>query len=642
MRPRRALALITASLTVLIGAQSAHAAFFPAQAIDGPSADIQQFHELDLAPDGTGAAVYTKTVGGKSRVFATTLAGGVWTTPVQVDTPLTCDCTDPKVAVANGGRAAIVFRDAGNEQIVGVVRPSANQSFGSPSTVLDPPAGNVSQPRIDMNAAGVGYVAFIHFNGGGDARLVRLEGTQWTLNPTALDANPAADAGASSNGPNLSIAVGSDGQAVALFNEELGGSTLAHARRVSGATLGPAVQWNVPSFQGRDAVGGLSSGVMLDVAIADDGTAWAVGRQDFDDDPGAGEVQRARAIGRKLVGNAFGDAVAVDGVAFPFAAGAAGGIGGENPEIALGGNGLGLVGVNAQLVNDARAGRLSAGGGSATAVLNPNEPNKAGAPAIAASDDGTGVAAFGRAGVNDVVARRFDGSAFGASTILSNPGFGQAGGFGSGNHAATSELGDFAIGFLQGAAATTRIVIAEYDAPPTAPVGMTRERVTRDATPTLRWTAASDLWGGVQSYHVIVDGKQVGTTTGLSFTTPKLSSSAHSWSVQAVDRRGQATASATRKLPIDVRKPKAALRFKGVKRVGKKVKVIVIARDASGIKRITVKFGDRKQKVKTRRIKRKSTFAHRYKKAKRFTVRATVIDKAGNRRTVTRKLRIKP
>jgi hypothetical protein len=40
--------------------------------------------------------------------------------------------------------------------------------------------------------------------------------------------------------------------------------------------------------------------------------------------------------------------------------------------------------------------------------------------------------------------------------------------------------------------------------------------------------------------------------------------------------------------------------------------------------------------------KGKARFKHRYKKAKRFKVKVTVIDKAGNRKAIRRKLRINP
>jgi len=638
MRPRLALALITASLTALAGAQSVHAAFFPAQAIDGPSVDVVSFGGIDVAADGTGAVAYVKKTGGDNHVFAATLANGVWSAPQRVDVGSTEASHLPRVAVGNGGRVAIVYiqeKPGADLSLAAVVKPSSGAPFGAPTPLLDPAGGTgLDDPAVDMNPAGVAYAVVTDSTAVDQVVGFRLAGNAWAPLASSLNQDATKDAANQGNGPESAIAVDGAGNGVAFFNQvDGGGGRNGWVRRVNGVTPGAPIQWDVPTFQGAAKASGDIHAIMLDLDVAADGTAVAIGREDFVD----GAFNRPRAIARRLTGNTLGPALAADGLTFPLAVPD----GGEHPRVDLAANGNGLVSADRQLTNGATGGLISPSGISGLTNLNTAGTEDYQQPKPAYGDNGTGLVAAGRAVSSDVVARRWNGSAFEAQTVVSNPAFGTAT-WSFQKQTGASSAGDVAVGFVQGAAATTRIVVGGFDSPPTAPTGTTSEKLMRDATPTLSWTAASDLWGGVESYRLIVDGKQVGTATGLSFTTPKLASKTHSWSVQAVDRRGQATAGATRALRIDVRKPKASIRFKGVKRVGRKVKVIVTARDASGIKRITVKFGDRKQKSKTRRIKRKSTFAHRYKQAKRFTVRATVVDKAGNRKTVRKKLRIAP
>jgi hypothetical protein len=640
MRLRTALTLLTASLAAVLGAApTASAGFFPAQAIDGPSADILQFGGIDVAADGTGALVYVKKVGGQEHIFASTLSNGAWSAPQRVDAGAALPSGSPRVAAANGGRVAIVYvgNVGGDNVLSGVVKPSSGVGYGAPTPVLDPAGGATPllNPAIDMNVAGIAYAIVSDRTAVPQIVGARLAGGTWT--PIAsMNQDPTKNAADQGNGPESAIGVDGAGNGVVFFNQvDAGADRDGWLRRLTGTAIGPAIQWDVATFQGASKAAGDVNSIMLDLAVAVDGSAVAVGREDFFQ----GMSMRARAIGRRLTGNALGPAQAIDGLSFPLAQPD----GGENPEVALAPNGVGLTAANRQLTNAVTAGRVTPSGFSpATPLFSETAAQKGGPPSVAAAANGGGLVAFHRGGVNDIVARRYSGSAFEPLATISNPAFGAASGLSNDGAMAADAIGDTAVGFVQGAAATTRIVVGGFDAPPSAPVGRSTQKPRRDNTPTLRWRAGSDPWGGIKSYRVVVDGKQMGTTSGLALTTRKLSSKTHTWSVQAVDQRGQATSSATRKLRVDRRRPTVILRFKGQRLVGKKVKVIVRARDkgGAGIKRITVKFGDRRKKSKTRRIKRSNAFAHRYRKAKRFTVTATVIDRAGNRRTVKKKLRI--
>ena len=83
---RRRLAFIVTTIAVLaVPVGAAHAAFFKADAIDGPSADIRSVGDMDIARDGTGAVAYVKADGGVNHIFVSRLVGGAWQAPERVD-----------------------------------------------------------------------------------------------------------------------------------------------------------------------------------------------------------------------------------------------------------------------------------------------------------------------------------------------------------------------------------------------------------------------------------------------------------------------------------------------------------------------------------------------------------------------------
>src|SRR5690242_3496854 len=104
--PRKPLAL-AAALAFAVLVPSAHAAVVPGQVIDGPSSDIRNLGDLDLAPDGTGALVYVKQVGGKDNVFVSLFNGATWGPGQRLSTDTLCpaafSCEHPHVAAGNGG-----------------------------------------------------------------------------------------------------------------------------------------------------------------------------------------------------------------------------------------------------------------------------------------------------------------------------------------------------------------------------------------------------------------------------------------------------------------------------------------------------------------------------------------------------------
>src|ERR1700742_3000087 len=78
--------LLIAATGALLAPAASDAAILPGKAIDGPSAAIKAFGDVDVAPDGTGGIVYIKSDNGKDHVFVARYSGGQFGTPERVDT----------------------------------------------------------------------------------------------------------------------------------------------------------------------------------------------------------------------------------------------------------------------------------------------------------------------------------------------------------------------------------------------------------------------------------------------------------------------------------------------------------------------------------------------------------------------------
>ena len=99
-----ALRFVVVLAAALVAPASASAAVLPGQSVDGPSADIVSIGNVDVAPDGTGAVVYIKKVGGTDHVFVSRITNGVLGLPDRADEGGTGAASNARVAAANGGK----------------------------------------------------------------------------------------------------------------------------------------------------------------------------------------------------------------------------------------------------------------------------------------------------------------------------------------------------------------------------------------------------------------------------------------------------------------------------------------------------------------------------------------------------------
>src|SRR5688572_10976771 len=102
MRTPHLVALLLA--TGLAVPAAADAAVLPGASVDGPSADIKEFGNVDIASDGTGGIAYIKAEGGKNRVFVARVAGGVIGAPERADVGVDAIESSPRIAAAPGGK----------------------------------------------------------------------------------------------------------------------------------------------------------------------------------------------------------------------------------------------------------------------------------------------------------------------------------------------------------------------------------------------------------------------------------------------------------------------------------------------------------------------------------------------------------
>jgi hypothetical protein len=283
-----------------------------------------------------------------------------------------------------------------------------------------------------------------------------------------------------------------------------------------------------------------------DVHLEDDSSyGEIVLRQDFDNGNGQSV---SRLIGRHLVAGDLGGADAVDGLDFPAPEGA------NDPVLATDLRGRGLASGSRLLSQTPTSALLRddsfAGGQLMGSLGNGGTPPQT---VTAAGQNTTGVVAWEQATTpapdGIVVAGRFEVNNSYEDEFQLSPGeFGPVPANG-GLFAAASRLGDGLIAFAQGPPSARRVVASLYDRFPGRAAPRTK-RLVGSQTPLLRWLPSSDLMGQ-PTYHVIMDGKEIGTTQGTTFRVPNpLSDGKHEWRIDTVDMNGQKRAGRQRGMRV--------------------------------------------------------------------------------------------
>jgi hypothetical protein len=621
-------ALLTAFLAVALGsAPVARAQPLTAAApivVDGPSPDIVELDGVSSAPDGTGGLVYLKTVAGVAHVFVSSLTGGAFRQPQQLDTGLAGPSSQPVIAAGNGGVLQVAFINGGELWVVDRLGSSA--PYAAPIAL----AAGATNPSLQRTKFGKAYLAFTADDGSGhDVRTAYYNNGQWALEPTPLNALAADDAGTGQGRPQ--VAAAGDGVAIVVWGEQ----GHIYVRRVWGTMPSIALdQADVPTLSGWSEV----SADQPSVGSGGDSTyANVVFREVMTN----GAQTQKRVLMNRLHASLLEGVTQPDGLSTPGAEGA------DEPGVSGSEYGYGFVTAARDGTNQVWAMVLGRNG-LAGSVLRIDSLQNATPPFAASGMDGlySGMVVWqhdpGAPGASDIRARRFDGTAFGSEMILSTPDLGPTDA--RGGIATTGDgAGDAVAGWVQGASGSKAIVTAQLYQPPGSVAPAKAPLYVRILRPILRWSPAKSSWG--VTYQVNLDGIQIAQTGATSVTVPSpLAQGLHRWLVTATNRAGVSTTSRSVALFVDTLAPRSALNLTGVKRAKAQLHLQVSysdtplglpSSDASGVASVYVNWGD----GHAYRI-RHGKF-HRYAGAGTYKLTVKFTDRAGNVTTIVRHLRIK-
>jgi PKD domain-containing protein len=586
----------------LAAAPAASAALAPPVTIDGPSAAIVSLDGLALAQDGSGAVVYRKLAGGVAHVFAALEDAGVWAAPAQLDATLAAGASASAVAVSNGGRVAVVWISGGI--LYGEVHPAGASGFSAPQAI----AAASGTPALGMGVSGTAYVAFVAPAGtASNIDVARLDRSSTSFALLSGPLNTAPITLPNAGGPT--IAVSADATAVVAWAQLQGdGSTHVFVRRASAAGPSPVIDDATVATLGG-VTGGSADSPAVGIAY-DSSSAWVAFRETF------GAV--TRVIVTKLLGDELRPPVFADSLGPGAASSAA-----LAPSLAINGNGAGLLASELAPANSLVVAALGTPGGPAGwtpgAVVTSTPDSLPPSPLAALSVSGRGVVVY-TPGAGALDAEPFVRGVSSAPLALSSATTGPVVAA-DGLAAGADDRGDLAVGFVAGSPTALSVLVEPIVRRPGAPRATGTQRWTAKRRPVLRWQASSDSWTPPR-YAVYLDGTRVATTAATSYAVPAdLGDGRHSWKVVAIDSLGQQAASMTRRLLVDAARPMVALQLAGKRRAGAPVRFTVTATALSGVRRVSLDYGDG-------HAASGSNATHVYTRAGHYTVVVTVTDGA--------------
>jgi hypothetical protein len=631
-RSARSLVLLLVLAASFAGAAApALADVYAGDPVVGPTPALQTLDGLDLAPDGSGAMVYTLQDGGVDHVFASRLVNGAWSAPERLDGALAGPSSQAVVSAADGGRVAVAFVNGGNVYVAMRVSSAAAWTLQGLWG-----AGGASSPSLDLSVNGKGYLAFTAPGAGGhDIRVAySRDARPWSLLDAPLDADPAADAGVGTARPQ--IAVSADGTAVAVWGE--GGHVVA--RRVRGTD--PSVVFaDASAGLAIEGVGSVSADLPV-VSMQDDDSFTAVAfRASFTIDG----APRSRVVYRRLRGSRFEAPTAVD--LLPFASGQ----GSTGPKLTTvgGGQGIALGSGDAGFLSYAM---LLKGDSGPAPVVQVDSLATSTAPTFAAPAAATPLKMLvawqltPASGGAEIHGRYYDGTAFEPEEFLSKAQYGPTLA-GRGLADGGDDSGDLAVAYVQDVPGQgPAIAVAAVDQPPGRFAAIRDTAFQRTDRPVLSWTTSREAWG--RYFRVSVDGVPIAVTGRRSFRVrAPLSQGVHTWQVTVFDRRGQQYVAPGSLVRIDGVPATVLARLTGARRMGARLRLAVRASDApplvagappiatSGVKLVLVDWGDHTRRELIRRGSQ-----HVYARPGRYVLRILAVDGAGNRTTVVQRLRI--
>ena len=631
-----ALALVCAWAAVWVGGAQAAKPRSPTLApnetvIDGPTSGIDALDGLSIARDGGGGLIYTKSVGGVAHVFVSRLVNGAYLAPVQADAGLLGPSSEPVIAAGQDGLLVVAFINGG--QLYVTTAPSDAAGLSAPQAVY----GAALHPAVSISNFGKAYVAFTATDGGGggDVRTAYYYGGQWALETPPLDDNPADPAGLGSGRP--SVATAGDGVAIVAWGE----NGHIYTRKVTKTAVSPVdEQADVPGLNG---VGETSSADPV-ISSGGDSTYASVA---FTETFGSGAARQVRVLTNRLHGSRYDGIEQPDGLTTP------GSQSSDEPNTAVNEYGAGFVTSEYTASHELVATQL-AGNERFGQVLRvdslPNATTPDAVPAIAGL-----VSTFivwqqspGTSGPAEIRLRYAPlGANLGPEQVISTPTAG-ATDADQGLAAAGDVAGDASAAWVQGSGAGAEIVAAQLFQPPGGfSISAKPFTYSRTARPALRWSAASELWGS-PTYTVRVGGAAIGQTQSTSLVPAlPLLNGRQSDQVTATNLAGLTSTTNPATVFVDTVHPRVSVKLAGNTLVRARVRLRVTYSDppppgqprsaASGVKTVTVRWGDGTPAARIRR----STASHVYTRRHTFTVLITVSDRAGNVTVVRHRITVR-
>ncbi|HEX3978214.1 MAG TPA: hypothetical protein VHW96_18235 [Solirubrobacteraceae bacterium] len=585
---------------------------------------------MSIARDGSGAVVYTRTVGGVAHVFVSRLTAGAFQTPVQVDAALAGPSTQPVLAAGQNGLVLVAFINGGTLYVAQA--PSAASPLSAPAPLF----AGAANPSLSLTNFGKAYLAFSATAGagGGDVRAAYYFQGQWGIESPPLDATAADAAGVGTGRPD--VAASGDGVGIVAWGE----AGHIYTRRVIATTPSTVVEQADP-----DTYGGWSetSASRPSIACGGDSTFAVVA---FQESLTNGSATQSRVLMNRLQGAGYDGASTADG------ASTGGSEGADQAQAGVTEYGTGFVTSEtdqSHMLYATTLGGAESGGQTERVDSLPN----GGAPDAAPANAGliSTLIAWqqtpGVAGPAEIRLRYApDGAHLLPEQVVSSPALGPTDAD-RGLAAAGDVAGDAAAAWVQGSGASTSIVAAQLFQAPGGFVPSNSFRYAVTASPALFWSPSAELWGA-PTYSLRVGGTQVGQTTATQMVPPApLANGRNTYQLSAVNRAGVTTNSPVATVFVDTVAPRATWKLSGTSVVNTREQLRVNSFDppparlpksaASGVSTVYVNWGDGSPRARLRR----TAAGHVYKRIRTDTITIMLTDRAGNRTVIVHKLKIK-
>jgi hypothetical protein len=642
--------MLLAGGAMSIGPAGAAAVVTAPTVIEGPNPDGTVLGNVAMAPDGTGGLVFTKTVEGKSHVFASDYDGSSWSAPIRVDRESPFEASEPRVAAGPGGRLLVVWVAPVATLADGELRrglysatlAAGAEGFG-PQLLVDPNLknGTGTAPAVAGTAAGTAIVAYrvithvftvaneftnaVQLRPGdvvADIRVARLEGDHWTR-LGAINRNPAASMRppSATNGPQVGI--GDTGRAVVAWQEpDSSGAARIWMRRITGTTEGPIYLASPETFEGKP--------------VSEDATAFSLAVTGFDRARLAARVEGTAAsplhgprifltslgpstkpAGAKAVGPELADG---GGAAAP-----PGPLGAPTVAAADGGDGVeGAMSLAFAAGGSVRDVGVAENGSLETPRVLGGSGAVPGSPVVATTGpEGGGVIAYegvDESGSPDVVVRQ----EFPAGELQTGLLYGPLGGSISQLVGAGSGAGDALIAFSQGESGETAIVADRVSAPPEGFSVIVPKHWVRPGRARVHWAPPPSAVGGF-TYGLVIDGRMVRhRLTSRRVVPPRalLGSGVSKVRILATDRLGGEVLSRSAELRVDARPPTVRVGLRA--RRGDVALHLEDGQSGLALGSVRASFGDGSH------ARGHAILRHHYAKAGRYTVKVRARDRVGN------------